>query len=146
MPSRDPKVEELRAVLDAVLAGRANLGSADVRRLISSWELMRRALADAPPPKLAIDSHELPHTLWFRGGRRQALDALAEGTILEAIDATPADAMSPEEIRREHRSRVEAARALAQSWEAAHGPLPTQDPSSGRPAGRTSGRRPGRRR
>jgi len=101
-----------------------------VRRLISSWELMRRALADAPPPKLAIDSHELPHTLWYRGDRKHALDALADGTVLAGIDAVPADGTAPEEVRRDHNTRIEAARALTRSWEAAHGPLPPQ----GRPA------------
>jgi hypothetical protein len=128
MPSRDPKLDELRAVL----TGRATLGPADVRRLISSWELMRRALASVPPPKLAIDSHEVPHTIWYRGDRRVALEALGDGTRLEHIDAAAGDAPSPDEIRSEHRSTVAAARALAASWEAAHGPLP--------PA-KTSGRR-----
>jgi hypothetical protein len=37
MPSRDPELAELRAVLDAALTGRATLGPQDVRRLISSW-------------------------------------------------------------------------------------------------------------
>jgi hypothetical protein len=147
MPVSDPQLDELRAVLDAALTGRATLGPQDVRRLISSWELMRRALADAPPPKLAIDSHEVPHTIWYRGDRRQALDALADGTVLAEIDA-PAGATSPDEIRRDHRSRVEAARALARSWEAAHGPLPdTGTGSAGRaPAGAPGGRGSGRRR
>jgi hypothetical protein len=36
MPSRDAKHGELRAVLDAALAGQATLGANDVRRLISS--------------------------------------------------------------------------------------------------------------
>ncbi|HEX2103593.1 MAG TPA: hypothetical protein VHF51_08065 [Solirubrobacteraceae bacterium] len=93
---------------------------------------MRRALAGAPPPQLAIDSHELPHTIWYRGDRKQALDALADGTILERIDGMPAGAASPDAIRRDHRSRVEAARALGRSWEAAHGPLPASATTSGR--------------
>jgi hypothetical protein len=93
---------------------------------------MRRTLADAPPPKLAIDSHEVPHTIWYRGDRKQALDALADGTMLDGIDAMPAGAASPDEIRRDNRSRVEAARALARSWEAAHGPLPAGAKASGR--------------
>jgi hypothetical protein len=149
MPVPDPKLDELRAVLDAALTGRATLGPQDVRRLISSWELMRRALADVPPPKLAIDSHEVPHTIWYRGDRRQALEALGDGTILAGIDATPADGTSPDEIRRDNRSRVEAARALARSWEAAHGPLPaTGTGSAGHaPAGRAhAARGSGRRR
>jgi hypothetical protein len=132
VPSRDPKLDELRAVLDAALTGRATLGPDDVRRLISSWELMRRALDGAPPPRLALDSHELPHTIWYRGDRKQALDALGDGTLLGGIDATPAHATSPEEIHRDHRSRVDAARALAESWEAAHGPLPATGANSGR--------------
>jgi hypothetical protein len=133
MRSADPNLDQLRAVLDAALTGRAILGPNDVRRLISSWELMRRALADAPPPQLAIDSHELPHTIWYRGDRREALDALADGTLLESIDAAPAGSAAPEEIRRDHRSRVEAARALARSWEAAHGPLPPTDAAPAAP-------------
>jgi len=124
MRSADANLDQLRAVLDGVLTGRATLGPNDVRRLISSWELMRRALAGAPPPQLAIDSHELPHTIWYRGDRRQALDALADGMVLEGIDAAPGGSVSPDEIHRDHRSQVEAARALARSWEAAHGPLP----------------------
>jgi hypothetical protein len=124
MSLRDTKLDELRAVLDAALAGEVTLGSADVRRLISSWELMRRALVAAPPPKLALDSHELPHTIWFRGDRRAALEALPDGTMLERIDAAPGDVPSPDVIRAEHRESVAAARALAASWEAAHGPLP----------------------
>src|SRR4051812_17492151 len=94
MPSPDSKLEELRSVLDAALTGRATLGPADVRRLISSWELMRRALDGAPPPKLAIDSHEVPHTIWFRVDRRVALEALADGTVLEGIDAAAQEATS----------------------------------------------------
>jgi hypothetical protein len=133
MRRADPNLDQLRAVLDAALTGRATLGPNDVRRLISSWELMRRALADAPPPQLAIDSHELPHTIWYRGDRRQALDALADGTLLEGIDAAPAGSAAPEEIRRDHRSRVEAARALTRRWEAAHGPLPPADAAPARP-------------
>jgi hypothetical protein len=142
MPSRDPQLDELRAVLDAALTGRATLAPNDVRRLISSWELMRRALADAPPPKLAIDSHEVPHTIWYRGERKQALDALAAGTVLDGIEAMPAGAASPEEIRRDHRSRVEAARALTRSWEAAHGPLPANGAQPARAAGGRPGRAP----
>ena len=83
MPRPDPTLDDLRAALDAALTGRAVLRPEDVRRLISSWELMRRALADAPPPKLALDSHEVPYTMWFRGDRRHALDALGDGTVLE---------------------------------------------------------------
>jgi len=79
MPSPDPTLDDLRAAL----TGRAVLRPEDVRRLISSWKLMRRALADAPPPKLALDSHEVPYTIWFRGDRRHALDALGDGTVLE---------------------------------------------------------------
>jgi hypothetical protein len=137
MPSRDPNLDQLRAVLDAALTGRATLGPNDVRRLISSWELMRRALADAPPPQLAIDSHELPHTLWYRGDRRQALDALADGTMLDGIDAAIEPAPT-EEVRRDHHSRVEAARALTRSWEAAHGPGP---PAGAAPAPPATARR-----
>jgi hypothetical protein len=122
--SRDAALDELRAVLDAVLTGRANLGDGDVRRLVSSWELMRRALADAPPPRLAIDAPELPHTVWYRGDRKLALDALDDGTVLDGIDAVPAETVSPDSIRAQNRSSVEAVRALAASWEAAHGPLP----------------------
>jgi hypothetical protein len=136
MPSRNPKLDQLRTVLDAALTGRATLGPNDVRRLISSWELMRRALDEAPPPQLAIDSHELPHTIWYRGDRRQALDALLEGALLGGIDAAPAEATSPDEVRQDHHSRVEAARALTRSWEAAHGPLPPVGTAPAQPAAR----------
>jgi hypothetical protein len=139
MPPRDPQLEQLRTVLDAVLTGRATLAPADLRRLISSWELMRRALSSAPPPKLAIDSHEIPHTIWYRGDRRQALEALRDGTVLDGIDGLASDPLSPDALREQHLSNVEAARALAQSWEAAHGPLPGAGPD-GDGAGARRGR------
>jgi hypothetical protein len=136
MRGGDPKLDDLRAVLDAALAGRVVLATDDVRRLISSWELMRRALVAAPPPKLALDSHEVPHTIWYRGDRRAALEALAGGTVLDGIDAAPLDpsrsqASTPDQIDAEHRRSVAAARALAASWEAVHGPLPNPKRSRG---------------
>jgi hypothetical protein len=123
MPRQDPALDELRARLDTVLTGQATLTDEDLRALISSWELMRRALHAVPAPQLAIDSHEVPHTIWYRGDRRQALDAATDGTLLANIDAPPAQLPAPEEVVDEHQRRLEAARALAAHWEAHHGPL-----------------------
>jgi hypothetical protein len=123
MPRQDPALDELRARLDAVLTGRATLTDDELRALISSWELMRRALHAVPPPQLAIDSHEVPHTIWYRGDRRHALEAATDGTLLAHIDAPPAQPPSPQEVVDEHQLRLEAARALAAHWEAHHGPL-----------------------
>jgi hypothetical protein len=123
MPRQDPALDELRARLDAVLTGEATLTDEDLRTLVSSWELMRRALDTVPAPQLAIDSHEVPHTLWYRGDRRQALEAAVDGTYLEHIDAPPKQAAAAEAILDEHQQRIEAARALTAHWEAHHGPL-----------------------
>jgi hypothetical protein len=123
MPRQDPALAALRARLDAVLTGQASLSDEDLRTLIGSWELMRRALNDVPSPQLAIDSHELPHTLWYRGDRRVALEAATDGTYLEHIDAPPAQPAAPGEVLDEHQRTLEAARALAATWEAHHGPL-----------------------
>jgi hypothetical protein len=123
MPRQDPALDELRARLDAVLAGQATLTDEDLRTLISSWELMRRALDAVPAPQLAIDSHEVPHTIWYRGDRRHALDAATDGTSLERIDAPPQRAPAPEDVIDEQRRTREAARALTAHWEARHGPL-----------------------
>jgi hypothetical protein len=122
MPRQDPALDALRARLDAALTGRAALTEEDLRALISSWELMRRALDTVPPPQLAIDSHEIPHTIWYRGDRRQALDAATGPTRLEHIDAQPTRP-APAEVLDEHQRTLEAARALAAHWEAHHGPL-----------------------
>jgi hypothetical protein len=124
MPSQDLTADELRARLDAVLTGEATLTDEDLRTLISSWELMRRALHAVPSPQLAIDSHEVPHTIWYRGDRRQALEAATDGTLLEHIDAPPAQPATSEEVVDERQRTREAARALAAHWEAHHGPLP----------------------
>jgi hypothetical protein len=123
MLRQDPALDDLRARLDAVLSGQATLTEDDLRALISSWELMRRALGAVPPPQLALDSHEVPHTIWYRGDRRQALDAATDGTFLEHIDAAPKQPPAPEEVLDEHQRTLEAARALAAHWEAHHGPL-----------------------
>jgi len=123
MPRQDPALEDLRTRLDAVLTGQATLNDEDLHSLISSWELMRRALDAVPPPQLAIDSHEVPHTIWYRGDRRQALDAPSDGTFLEHIDASPKQPPAPEEVLDEHQRTLDAARALAAHWEAHHGPL-----------------------
>src|SRR3954468_22334539 len=98
MPRPDPALDALRARLDAALTGKATLADDDLRTLISSWELMRRALDAVPSPQLAIDSHELPHTLWYRGDRRQALEAAVDGTYLEHIDAPSKQAPAAEAI------------------------------------------------
>ena len=80
---------------------------------------------DVPAPMLATDSHELPHTIWYRGDRRRALDSTTDGTRLEQIDAPPAAPSEPhEDVRAEHARTLEAARALAARWEEHHGPLP----------------------
>jgi hypothetical protein len=76
-----------------------------------------------PAPQLAIDSHEIPHTIWYRGDRRQALEAATDGTLLEHIDAPPARPPGREEVVDEHQRTLEAARALAAHWEVHHGPL-----------------------
>jgi hypothetical protein len=123
MPRQDPALDALRSRLDAALTGQATLADDDLRTLISSWELMRRALDEVPSPQLAIDSHELPHTLWYRSDRRQALDAATDGTLLAHIDAPPAQAAVAEEVLDEHQRTRQAARALAEHWEAHHGPL-----------------------
>jgi hypothetical protein len=123
MARQEPALDALRARLDAVLGGRAALSDEDLRTLISSWELMRRALNDVPSPQLATDSHELPHTLWYRGDRRVALEAATDGTFLDHIDAPPAQLAAPEDVHDEHKRSIEAARALAATWEAHHGPL-----------------------
>jgi hypothetical protein len=123
MPRQDTELDALRARLDAVLTGQESLSDEDLRTLISSWELMRRALNDVPSPQLAIDSHEVPHTLWYRGDRRVALDAATDGTLLEHIDAPPAQPAAPDVVLDEHQRTREAARALAATWEAHHGPL-----------------------
>jgi hypothetical protein len=120
---QDPALDDLRARLDAVLTGQATPTDEDLRALISSWELMRRALQDVPPPQLAIDSHEIPHTIWYRGDRRQALDAATDGSFLEHIDAAPKQPPAPEEILDEHQRTLAAARALTAHWETHHGPL-----------------------
>ena len=124
MARQDPALDELRARLDAALTSQATLTEEDLRALISSWELMRRALNAVPAPQLAIDSYELPHTIWYRGDRRQALEAAVDGTYLEHIDAAPKQAPAAEEVLDEHQQRIQAARALAAHWEAHHGPLP----------------------
>jgi hypothetical protein len=123
MRRQAPPLDDLRARLDAVLTGQATPTGEDLRALISSWELMRRALDSVPAPQLAIDSHELPHTIWYRGDRRQALDAATDGTYLEHIDAPPKQAPAADEVLDEHQQRIQAARALAAHWEAHHGPL-----------------------
>jgi hypothetical protein len=123
MPRQDPALNDLRARLDAVLTGQATLTHDDLRALISSWELMRRALHAVPAPQLAIDSHEVPHTIWYRGDRRQALEAGTDGTLLAHIDAPPSRPPAPEEVLDEHQRTLEAARALTAHWEAHHGPL-----------------------
>ena len=123
MSRQDPLLDALRARLDAVLTRQESLSDEELRTLISSWELMRRALNDVPSPQLATDSHELPHTLWYRGDRRVALDAATDGTSLEHIDAPPAQPAAPEDVLEEHRRTREAARALAATWEAHHGPI-----------------------
>jgi hypothetical protein len=123
MPRQDSALEALRARLQAALTGQATLTENDLRTLISSWELMRRALDTVPAPQLAIDSHEVPHTIWYRGDRRQALEAATDGTLLAHIDAPPARPPAPEEVLDEHQRTLDAARALAAHWEAHHGPL-----------------------
>ena len=123
MPRQDPALDQLRARLGAVLTGEAALTEQDLRTLISSWELMRRALNAVPAPQLAIDSHEVPHTIWYRGDRRQALDAATDGSFLEHMDAAPKQPPAPEEVLDEHQRTLEAARALTAHWEAHHGPL-----------------------
>jgi len=123
MPRQDPALDALRARLDAALSGQATLTEEDLHALIGSWELMRRALETVPPPQLAIDSHEIPHTIWYRGDRRQALEAATDGTRLEHIDGRPAQPPAPAQALDEHHRTLEAARALAAHWEAHHGPL-----------------------
>ncbi|MEA2271053.1 MAG: hypothetical protein QOD55_882 [Solirubrobacteraceae bacterium] len=132
MPAPDPALEALRVRLDAALTGRERLGAEDLRALISSWELMRRALSNAPPPQLAIDTHEVPHTLWYRGGRRAALDAATDGTVLEGIDGRPQQPAVAESVEEEQERKMRAARDLAANWEAHHGPLPPTARGAGR--------------
>jgi hypothetical protein len=110
----DPELQALRARLNATVADGQTLAGEDLYRLIVSWELMRRALTDAPPPPMAVEVHELPHTAWYRRDRRAALDAAIDGTTLADLDAVPElpDDNAHARADRERESSLQAAREL----------------------------------